>query len=106
MKKQFWEAAFFQELGNSPATFEASRWVDFYGCLPGNGWVGDTFDGLSLSLFADADFSGCSKSLRSTSGSHMHIQGGHTRFPLFGGGKRQGCISHPTPEAETLNPKP
>jgi len=28
------------------------------------GCVGDTFDGLSLSLFADADFVGCSKSLR------------------------------------------
>ena len=28
------------------------------------GWVGDTFNGLSLSLFADADFAGCSKSLR------------------------------------------
>ena len=45
------------------------------------GWVGDTSDGLSLSLFADADFAGCSKSLRSTSGSHMHIQREHP-FPI------------------------
>ena len=37
VKSQFWEAAFFQDLGNSPATFEASRWADFYGCLPGHG---------------------------------------------------------------------
>ena len=29
VKTQFWEAAFFQDLGNSPATFEASRWADF-----------------------------------------------------------------------------
>jgi len=36
VKNQFWEAAFFQDLGNSPATFEASRWADFYGCLPGH----------------------------------------------------------------------
>ena len=36
VKNQFWEA-FFQDLGNSPATFEASRWADFYGCLPGHG---------------------------------------------------------------------
>eukprot|EP00435_Cladocopium_sp_Y103_P031652 s4552_g8.t1 len=36
VKNQFWEAAFFQDLGNSPATFEASRWADFYWCLPGN----------------------------------------------------------------------
>ena len=35
VKNQFWEAAFFQDLGNSPATFEVSRWADFYGCLPG-----------------------------------------------------------------------
>ena len=37
VKNQFWEAAFFQDLGNSPATFEASRWADFYGCLPRHG---------------------------------------------------------------------
>ena len=37
VKNQFWEAAFFQDLGNSPATFEAPRWADFYGCLPGHG---------------------------------------------------------------------
>ena len=36
VKNQFWEAAFFQDLGNSPASFEASRWADFYGCLKGN----------------------------------------------------------------------
>ena len=66
------------------------------------GWVGDTFDKLSVSPFADADFAGCSKSLRSTSGSHMHIQGVHTRFLLSGGSKRQGCVSHSTPEAEIV----
>ena len=31
VKNQHWEAAFFQDLGNSPASFEASRWADFYG---------------------------------------------------------------------------
>ena len=36
VKNQHWEAAFFQDLGNSPATFEASRWTDFYGCIPGH----------------------------------------------------------------------
>ena len=65
------------------------------------GWVGDKFKDLSLSLFADADFAGC-QSLRSTSGSHMHILGLHTRFPLSGGSKRQGCVSHSTPEAEIV----
>ena len=46
------------------------------------GWVGNKFDDLSLSLFADADFAGCAQTLRSTSGSHMHIQGNHTRGPV------------------------
>ena len=32
----------------------------------------------------------------------MHIQGVHTRFPLSGGSKRQGCVSHSTPEAEIV----
>ena len=36
VKNQHWEAAFFQDLGNSPASFEASRWANFYGCLPGH----------------------------------------------------------------------
>ena len=66
------------------------------------GWVGNKFDDLSLSLFADADFAGCAQTLRSTSVSHMHIQGKHTRFPLSGGSKRQGCVSHSTPEAEIV----
>ena len=66
------------------------------------GWVGNKFDDLSLSLFADADFAGCAQTLRSTSGSHMHIQGKQTRFPLSGGSKRQGCVSHSTPEAEIV----
>ena len=36
VKEQNMEAALFQDLGNSPATFDASRWADDYGCLPGN----------------------------------------------------------------------
>ena len=32
----------------------------------------------------------------------MHIQGPHTRFPLAGLSKRQGCLSHSTPEAEIV----
>ena len=51
------------------------------------GWVGDKIEDLSLGLFADADFAGCAQSLRSTSGSHLQIQGKSTRFPLAGGSK-------------------
>ena len=54
------------------------------------GWVGDKIEDLSLGLFADADFAGCAQSLRSTSGSHLQVQGKFTRFPLAGGSKRQG----------------
>ena len=66
------------------------------------GWVGDKIEDLSLGLFAAADFAGCAQSLRSTSGSHLQVQGKFTRFPLAGGSKRQGCVSHSTPEAEIV----
>ena len=65
------------------------------------GWVGDPMDDVRLALYADADFAGCVDSLRSTSGGHLNIQGPNTRFPLSGSSKRQGCVSHSTPEAET-----
>ena len=35
IKNQTSDAALFQDLGNSPATFEASKWADFLGCLDG-----------------------------------------------------------------------
>ena len=33
---QSWEAAIFQDLGSSPATMEASRVADMWGCCPGH----------------------------------------------------------------------
>ena len=36
MTDQSHEAAVFSELGSSAASFEASRWADFYGSLKGN----------------------------------------------------------------------
>ena len=59
---------------------------------------------LSIALYADADFAGCAQSRsRSVSNiSHMHVQGKHTRFPLAGGSKRQGCVSHSTSEADIV----
>ena len=36
VKDQNKEAALFQDLGSSPATFDASRWADYDGCLPAN----------------------------------------------------------------------
>ena len=66
------------------------------------GWVGDDLSQLTIDIYADADFAGCEESLRSTSGAHMVIQGRHTRFPVAGASKRQGCVSHSTPEAEII----
>ena len=66
------------------------------------GWLGDPIDDVHLALYADADFAGCIDSLRSTSGGHLNIQGPNTRFPLSGSSKRQGCVSHSTPEAEIV----
>ena len=62
------------------------------------GWVGDSMDDVRLASYVDADFAGCVDSLRSTSGG----QGPNTRFPLSGSSKRQGCVSHSTPEAEIV----
>ena len=63
------------------------------------GWVGDSVEDMCLAVYADADFSGCADSLRSTSGGHMNLQGPNTRFPLSGSSKRQGCVSHSTPKS-------
>ena len=66
------------------------------------GWVGDGRDHVVPHLFADADFAGDSKSSRSTSGAHFCLLGPNTVFPLSGQCKKQGCVSHSTPEAEIV----
>ena len=33
---QYYDAAIFQDLGSAPATLEAAKVADFYGCAPGN----------------------------------------------------------------------
>ena len=66
------------------------------------GWVGDSVAELSLHLHADGDFAGCPQTKRSTSGMHLALEGPHTRFPLQGQSKKQGCVSHSTPESEIV----
>ena len=66
------------------------------------GWVGDAPAGVSPHLFADADFAGDSKLSRSTSGTHLALLGPNTVYPLAGQCKKQGCVSHSTPEAEVV----
>ena len=36
---------------------------------------------LSLHLYVDADFAGCPYTLKSTSGIHLDLEGGNSRFP-------------------------
>ena len=66
------------------------------------GWMGDKLEDTHLALYADADFAGCSDSLRCTTGAHLNIQGPPSRFPPGAISKRQGCVSHSTPEAEIV----
>ena len=66
------------------------------------GWVGNALSELQLHLFADADFAGCPATSRSTSGLFFSVRGADTNFPITAGSKRQGCVSHSTPEAELV----
>ncbi len=66
------------------------------------GWVGTHPSAFSLHLFADADFAGCTKTAKSTSGIYFRVQGPATCFSLSDGFKRQDGIRHSTPEAEMV----
>ena len=66
------------------------------------GWIGDGLGCLEPHLFADADFAGCTFTQRSTTGVHLVLRGPNSSFPIAGGSKRQGCVSHSTPEAELV----
>jgi len=66
------------------------------------GWIGDNAADLSLHLFADADFAGCAKTSRSTSGAHLALLGPNSVWPITGQSKKQSCVSHSTPEAEIV----
>ena len=51
VKNQSFEAAMFQDLGNSPASFEASRWADFLGCH-NDGWDVQMADAVQVYIQA------------------------------------------------------
>ena len=48
------------------------------------GFVGDEIDKLRLMLFTDADFAGCKKSQKSTTGAFLALTGPNTFFPVSG----------------------
>ena len=66
------------------------------------GWVGDELADIFLHLHSDADFAGGTDSKRSTTGIHLMALGPWTCFPINGQSKRQGAVSHSTPEAEIV----
>jgi len=64
------------------------------------GWVGDSACDVGMHTYADSDFAGCPRTLRSTSGAQLQMEGRFTRFPLMARSIRQPCVSYSTPEAE------
>ena len=66
------------------------------------GFVGDKPCDMQPHRFGDADFAGEPETQRSTSWLHLALRGPATCFPLTGASKRQTCVSHSTPEAESL----
>jgi len=63
-------------------------------------WIGDEVTELGPHLYADADFAGCPRTLRSTSGYHLAVEGPWTSIPKAGCSARQSALSNSTPEAE------
>ena len=66
------------------------------------GYVGDPIAALCPHLYTDADLAGCPDTQRSTSGVYACAIGPNSRFPLAAVSKRQGSVSHSTPEAELV----
>ena len=58
------------------------------------GWIGDDPSELSLHLFADADFAGCNKTSRSTSGTHLSVLGGLIATGRSKGKARNRAVCH------------
>ena len=66
------------------------------------GWIADELAELTLTLYSDADFAGDPDSMKSTSGVFLALVGPSSFVPLGAVSKKQGCVSHSTPEAELV----
>ena len=66
-------------------------------------WIGVPPEDLAPHTYSDADFAGCIKTLRSTLGIQLQIEGPHSCFPLQARSCRQTCVSFSTPEAEVVS---
>ena len=60
------------------------------------GCVGSPAVEASLHLYSDADFAGCQKMNKPTSGVFMSIEGPSTFFPVSASSKKQTSVSHST----------
>ncbi len=65
-------------------------------------WVGEGAATIGVHLYADADFAGCKRTGRSTSGAFLCMGGNDTFFPLQAVSRKQSAVSHSTPEAEIV----
>jgi hypothetical protein len=66
------------------------------------GWCGDPSSALELRVHADADFAGCIRTMRSTTGVILAVSGPNARMILTRVSKRQTAVSHSTLEAEII----
>ncbi len=66
------------------------------------GWVNDEKEEIGVHLYADADFAGCKRTGRSTSGGFLCMGGPDTFFPIQAISRKQTAVSHSTPEAEIV----
>jgi len=64
------------------------------------GWIGDDKSKLQPHSYSDADFAGCPRTLKSTTGIQQHIEGPHSCHPTGASSKRQPCVNDSTPAAE------
>lgn len=65
-------------------------------------WIGDSFNDLGPGCSADANFAGCPRTLRSTSGAHVAIEGPNTLFSIAGCSARQTRTCNCTAESELM----
>ena len=65
-------------------------------------WIGDDLKDLKLQLFVDADFAGCERTQRSTTGAVLFLHGPNSKFLIGASSKRQTAVSNSTTEAEMI----
>jgi dUTPase len=65
-------------------------------------WCVDSADSLDFEVYADADFAACVRTMRSTTGVTLAVDGPNAKMILNAVSKRRTVVSHSTPEAEIV----